>query len=329
MTSLPVDVVVFPPVNTVPGPQSVRANTKSALTGFKVFDGDSLLVTTSLAVEHGSLTIDSAGSVAISGNGTATVQLIGTVDDINAVLTATDNLSYRGDNDFFGADTLTMTTSDNGYAGIPPQSDADRVTINVGTRLGGTAGDDTFESLPGGARIDALGGNDTITFNFRLIDATVRYDDNKLIIDGPSSHMVLTGVEKFVFTDGAVDNSNGSPLVDDLFYYARNHDVWNAHVDAEQHYNQFGWQEGRNPNAFFATSSYLSNYADVAAAGVNPLTHYETFGWQEGRVPSHAFDPAQYLAAYPDVAAAHVDPLLHYLQFGIHEGRSAFSEGIL
>jgi len=329
MTSLPVDVVVFPPVNTVPGAQFVGANTKSALTGFKVFDGDSLGLTTTLTVEHGILTIESAGSVAISGNGTGTVQLTGTVDAINAVLTATDNLSYRGHADFLGADTLTMTTTDDGFAGIGPQSDADRVAINVGTLLRGTPGDDTFESLPGGARIDAGGGDDTITFNFRLIDATITYDDNKVIVDGPSSHMVLTGFEKFVFTDGTVDNTHGSRLIDDLFYYARNHDVWNAHADAEQHYNLFGWHEGRDPNAFFSTTSYLANYADVAAAGVNPLEHYATFGWQEGRVPSHAFDPAQYLAAYPDVAAAHVDPLLHYLQFGMSEGRSAFSEGIL
>ena len=150
-----------------------------------------------------------------------------------------------------------------------------------------------------------------------------------MIVDGPSSHMVLTGFEKFVFTDGTVDNADGSPLVDDLFYYARNHDVWTAHVDAEQHYAQFGWHKGRDPNAFFSTSSYLSNYTDVAAAGVDPLAHYEAFGWQEGRLPSHGFDPVQYLAAYPDVAAAHVDPLLHYLQFGIHEGRSAFPQGIL
>jgi hypothetical protein len=329
MTSLPVDVVVFPPANIVPGPQFVRANTKSALTGFKVFDGDSSVVTTTLAVEHGVLTLESAGGVAISGNGTGVLQLTGTLDAINAVLTAADNLAYRAHTNFLGADTLTMTTSDDGFAGVLPQSDTDQVTINVGTLLDGTPGDDMFESLPGGGRIDAGSGNDTITFNFRLVDATVTYDDNKLIVDGPSSHMELSSFEKFVFTDGTVDNTHGSRLVDDLYYYAHNHDVWNAHADAEQHYNQFGWHEGRDPNAFFSTSSYLANYADVAAAGVNPLEHYATFGWTEGRVPSHAFDPAQYLAAYPDVAAAHVDPLLHYLQFGMAEGRTAFSEGVL
>jgi hypothetical protein len=58
------------------------------------------------------------------------------------------------------------------------------------------------------------------------------------------------------------------------------------------------------------------------------LTHYNQFGWQEGRDPSVGFDTAAYLAAYADVAAAHVDPLTHYLQFGIHEGRSPFADGV-
>ena len=48
---------------------------------------------------------------------------------------------------------------------------------------------------------------------------------------------MLTGFEKYVFTDGTVDTNDGNPLVDDLFYYSRYHDVWNAHVDAEAHYN--------------------------------------------------------------------------------------------
>jgi hypothetical protein len=324
MTSLAVDVVVFPPVNTHSGPLFVQANTKTAIKGFKVFDGDSALLTTTLAVEHGTLTIEAAGSAAISGNGTGAVQLTGTIDDINAALTATDNLSYRGLADFFGVDTLTMTTIDNGHAGIGPQSDTDQVAITVGTSLIGTRGHDTR----GVVCIDAGGGNDTVTFDFRLVDATVTYDDNKVIVDGPSSQLVLTGFEKFVFTDGDVDNSGGSRLVDDLFYYARNHDVWNAHVDADQHYALFGAHEGRDPNAWFDADGYLATYADVRAAGVDPFDHYLAFGWKEGRDPSVQFDTTAYLAANPDVAAAGVNPLLHYLQFGVAEGRHAHGDGI-
>ena len=185
----------------------------------------------------------------------------------------------------------------------------------------GTAGDDSFTAQPGNNRIDALGGIDTITFDFRLADATVTYLGNQVIINGPSGHSVLTGFERYVFTDGTVDNNDGNALVDDLFYYARNPDVWNAHVDADAHYDAFGWHEWRDPNAFFSTSLYLAVNADVKAAGVNPLAHFHESGWAEGRQPSTAFDVAAFLRANPDIAAAHIDPLAHFLQLGAGEGR--------
>jgi Matrixin len=176
----------------------------------------------------------------------------------------------------------------------------------------------------------SLPGNDKFSFNFKLTDATVSFSGNHVIVDGPSgSHTVLTGVDTFVFTDGIVNENDGDPLVDDLFYYSHNHDVWNAHVDADQHYHQFGWHEGRDPDALFDTNGYLAANPDVANAHVDPLVHYHQFGWREGRDPSPAFDTTEYLSHNPDVAAAHIDPLMHYLQFGVHEGRQTFSHAIL
>ena len=57
-----------------------------------------------------------------------------------------------------------------------------------------------------------------------------------------------------------------------------------------------------------------TNYIDVKAANVNPLDHYNQFGWKEGRDPSVGFDTTSYRAAYPDVAAANVNPLTHFLE---------------
>ena len=189
--------------------------------------------------------------------------------------------------------------------------------------LVGTSGDNSFAATPGNSRIDAFGGNDTVTFDFKLVDATVSYFGNQVIIDGPAgSHTVLTGFETYVFTDGTVNNNDGNPLVDDLYYYSQYHDVWNVHLDAEVHFNTFGWHEGRNPDAFFSTVLYLSADPDVKASGVNPLTQYDTVGWTLGRDPSILFDTDAYLKAYPDVAAAHVDPLAHFLRFGAQEGRT-------
>jgi hypothetical protein len=211
-------------------------------------------------------------------------------------------------------------------------TDTQTITVNVAdvseapafVWLKGTRGDDTFTALPGNERIDGHGGNDTVIFDFKLTDAHVTFSGNKVIIDTASSHTVLTGFERYVFADGTVENNDGHPLVDDLFYYSHNHDVWNAGVDADRHYHEFGWHEGRDPNAFFSTAAYLSLYPDVKAAGVDPLEHFHQAGWKEGRVPSFAFDDAGYLAANPDVAANHADPLAHFLEWGAQEDREPF-----
>lgn len=112
--------------------------------------------------------------------------------------------------------------------------------------------------------------------------------------------------------------------VDSTFYLAHNPDVAAAGMNAIEHYEKWGWREGRDPNALFSTREYLSDNHDVAAAGLNPLKHYEAWGWREGRDPSSHFDVGGYLAANPDVAAAGIDPLYHFLHWGFDEGRQGW-----
>ena len=193
----------------------------------------------------------------------------------------------------------------------------------------GTQNADSFTAPNGASEFNGLGGVDTLILNFKLVDATFTWAGNQLIIDTATSHTVVTGFEIFQFTDGTVNNNDGSPLIDDLYYNATYHDVWNAHLDAEVHFNQAGWHEKRNPNAFFSTSLYLSVNPDVAAAGINPLTHFAQVGWTENRDPSFNFDLSKYLAANPDVAAAHINPLEHFLASGAAEGRQPFAAGPL
>jgi hypothetical protein len=270
-----------------------------------------------------SVTYTITGAVAIG-----TLLLSGVARGLGSTFTQDDidhnRLTYSHDGSEPTATSFGFSVTDGVNPAITGQSFA--ININPHTHLFGTPDDDAFDAPPGKVRIDALGGfGDTITFNFRLTDATVRYVGNIVIIDGPSSHTVLTGFERYVFTDGTVDNNDGSPLVDDLFYYSKYHDVWNAHADADAHYNSTGWHENRDPSYFFSTSTYLSANPDVADGAGNPLTHFHDNGWQEGRVPSIHFDPQQYLSANPEVAAAHVDPLEHYLLFGHQEGRAPFA----
>ncbi len=325
------------PVSAMPGAQQIETNHNLAITGLAVSDPDAgaAAITTSLSVAHGALIVGVLGGVEIVGSGTDTVTLTGSVAQINAALSAAGNVMYAPSHDFAGTDTLTMTTNDRGNAGNGGAlTDTDVVKINVNNvdnpaaPVIGTPGNDSFTALPGNERIDALGGVDTITFDFKLVDASVSHVGNTVVIDGPNSHTVLTGVERFVFTDGTVDNADGDVLVDDLFYYAQNHDVWTTHADADAHYHQSGWHEGRDPNAFFSTSTYLSLNPAVRASGVDPLAQFDQSGWKT-HDPSIAFDVNAYLSANPDVKAAGVDPLAHFLGSGAQEGRQPFAPSVL
>ncbi len=184
----------------------------------------------------------------------------------------------------------------------------------------GTFAGDIFTVAAGDNRYDALGGNDIAVFDFKLTDAVVSYAGNQVIVDTATSHTVLTGFQTYRFTDGTVEENDGEPLVADLFYYANNHDVWRAHVDADAHYASAGWREGRNPSAFFDTGYYLASNPDVAAAGINPLVHYDRYGWQEGRLPSLVFDQQSYLINNPGLAASGINPLAHFLRLGGEAG---------
>ena len=112
-------------------------------------------------------------------------------------------------------------------------------------------------------------------------------------------------------------------LVDSLSYLGANPDVFRHGVDAKNHYDTFGWHEGRNPDAVFTTNAYLEANADIRLAGVNPLDHYNNYGWHEGRDPSASFDTTLYLARNLDVATSGMNPLVHYLAYGQSEGRKA------
>ncbi|MBM1171268.1 VCBS domain-containing protein [Microvirga arabica] len=168
---------------------------------------------------------------------------------------------------------------------------------------------------------------DRAVFNFKLTEAAFTFAESTVTINGPGGqHFVLSSdFDQFQFTDGTVNEADGKAVVSDLFYYVHNHDVWNAHVDADQHYAAFGWQEGRNPNAFFNTNAYLSANQDVDAANINPLDHYHQNGWKDGRDASVSFDTTLYLINNADVRNAGIDPLEHFLAHGRFEGRQAYT----
>jgi len=125
------------------------------------------------------------------------------------------------------------------------------------------------------------------------------------------------------------------------YYYANRPDVFAAFLAAgagvsavefaQNHYNNFGWKEGANPNEVFITTEYLTRYPDVAAANVNPFQHYNSFGEAEGRAPNATFPELSefpweaYVAQNADLQAAGIDTAAeaynHFINFGYNEGR--------
>ena len=121
-TTLDITAVNDPPINTVPGAQSVAEDTILPIAGVSVADSDSSALTTTLSVSSGTLTV-TAGS-GVTGNGTASVTITGTAAQINAALAG---LAYTGNLNFNGGDTLTVATND----GTATDTDMIAITVNA------------------------------------------------------------------------------------------------------------------------------------------------------------------------------------------------------
>lgn len=225
--------------------------------------------------------------------------------------------------------------------------DGDDVLIGSGgfDVLDGGEGNDVLEGRGGNNQLIGGGGIDTaVIYGFFEQSSFVFAGDHVDVVStappggrfdvytGTRGIDRLVGIERVKFADNAVlgdglviDRADGMPLVDDLFYYASYRDVAASRRDADAHYAEYGWQEGRAPNALFDTSAYLDANRDVAATRTNPIDHYILFGAREGRDPSAMFDSEQYLARNADVAASGSNPLAHYLAYGQAEGRMIYA----
>ncbi|MBO9422390.1 hypothetical protein J7481_22965 [Labrenzia sp. R4_2] len=137
-----------------------------------------------------------------------------------------------------------------------------------------------------------------------------------------------------------------NPLLDELFddegYLAANPDVAavvsTGAITAEEHYEMYGWQEGRNlsrdTSTDFNEEIYLENNPDIAAAVAagtfsSGREHWDLWGAIENRVFSQAtkdFNEDLYLELNPDVAVAVENGVFnngreHFLSNGADEGR--------
>ncbi|WP_194792938.1 cadherin domain-containing protein [Caenimonas koreensis] len=215
------------PVNTPGSAATVSEDsTSQTITGISVFDVDSnpatQSITVTLSVAHGALTMSTvvAGGVTsgmLTGNGTASVVITATQNQINATLSS--GLTYTPTGNFNGPDTLTIVTNDGGFNGTDPgltgtgtsEQDSDTKTINVTAVndapvvTGGTtqAAAAIFEDQP-----SALG--ETVSSLFAS-----HFDDSIDQVSGGSSANTLAGI--------AV-TANGSGANGDWQYF--NGTVW-------------------------------------------------------------------------------------------------------
>ncbi|MFC3686650.1 DUF4347 domain-containing protein, partial [Hydrogenophaga luteola] len=114
-----------PPVNVVPGAQTVAEDGTLTITGVSTSDPDGNLATTQLTVTNGVLNVSLAGGATISAgaNGSSTLTLSGTSAQINAALAS---IGYQPTANYFGPAVLTVQSTDVG--GL---SDSDTVNITV------------------------------------------------------------------------------------------------------------------------------------------------------------------------------------------------------
>ena len=191
--------------------------------------------------------------------------------------------------------------------------------------IDGGAGSDTIDGGAGNDTIPGGAGHDTAVFSQSAANYLIRDSEEVILMRSAEGRDVLSGIERLQFADGTMTVANdGNALFDALYYLSRNPDVFHAGVDPLDHFNSFGWQEGRDPNALIDVSGYRAVNKDVKG---NPLDHYHQLGWREGRDPSANFDTTLYLLRNPDVAAAGVDPLEHYLAFGVSRGPAGLRGG--
>lgn len=167
------------PVNSLPGgPLTGDEDTPLAIGGISVSDVDAELdpvvadraIRVTLSVQQGTLSFTGATTgVTVTGEGTASLVLVGRIADINAALTW---LSYQGNPDFNGNDTLQVLTSDLG-----------------------NYGDFDGNGIPGEAS-DALTDLDTVTITLSPVnDAPAANDDNAIAIEAGGTFNSLPGID--------------------------------------------------------------------------------------------------------------------------------------
>ena len=175
------------PVFTLPNPPTVSEDTTLAIAGISLRDVDSasspLVVT--LSVANGTLQLGNTAGLTITAgsNNSGSVAFSGTLSDINAALSG---LSYRGNLNFNGSDTLTLTANDQGNTGSGPIGIDNRTLVLTVTAVNDapvinvpgsqTVDEDTNLTLSGISLADVDANANPITVTLSAVNGTLTLD---------------------------------------------------------------------------------------------------------------------------------------------------------
>jgi hypothetical protein len=131
-TSAPVTILLTnvneKPTLTVPAAQAAYEDVGRAITGITVADPEGGGLTVTLSVGKGTLALTRTAGLTVSGDGSASVTLSGSLADLNPALAS---LVYCGGRNYSGTDTLRVTADDgslsaSGEVAIAVQSASDQ-----------------------------------------------------------------------------------------------------------------------------------------------------------------------------------------------------------
>ena len=180
------------PVNTVPGAQVTNEDTAIIFNAansnlISISDDAGEVLTTTISVNNGVLTLSQMTGLTFDAgaNGTATMTVTGTLEDINSAL---DGMQYDPASDYNGGDTLTITAND-----------AELLALNLDSNLQGyyalDSADPTGDSGPNSAPAGVLNGDAFI--------ATETARGDVLSLDGTNDYVQIGddfGIDSGTFT---------------------------------------------------------------------------------------------------------------------------------
>ena len=136
----------------------------------------------------------------------------------------------------------------------------------------------------------------SITLGFRLVDVTVTYDDDVVIIDSGGTHVEVSGMQQYVFTDGTVNVND-------------DRGTQSQRAVRQQRVSRGLYRRGGGacqPLVCTTTCRFASKAATRRLAST----------------PRRISPPIRMSQRRG------VNPLAHFLQLGILEGRSPFADGV-